>query len=234
MKIALLMIVFLLSSCVQVESPALSAEEEVKTRIAGASTQNVIKILQEKPNWLFAGDVCPMDVMPKTEKKLEYKAAGCAGNPEECLEKCRADDGNACYALSLLLNEQKAKELPETQALYLRACKLGIMSGCTNYAADMLNKNPGVEKTEKCAADTFEKTCEFNDSWGCAMYGQVWALGAGRPQNTEEALKYFQKTCAIFGSESPACQSARKFEEILKQINQPDEKTVKSKSLEQI
>lgn len=228
MKTALLIILFALSSCAQIKSPALSKEEE-KKRIAEAPTQNVINILQKKPNWLFTENACPVDIMPNIEKKIEYKAAVCAENPEKCLEKCQADDANACYALGLLLNEQRAKELPDTQALYLRACKLGIMSGCTNYAADLLNNNPGVEKTEKCAADTFEKTCERNDSWGCAMYGQVWALGSGRPQNSQEALKYFQKTCAIFGSESPACQSARKFEEIIKKTVQPDGEIKKSK-----
>ena len=215
MKIILLLIIFVTSACVHLKSPTLSKEEE-KKRIAEAKTQNVTNLLQTKPAWLFTGDACPADLMSGIEKKIEYKAIGCADNPDKCLEKCQSDDANACYALSLLIQEQKEKDSPDTQALHLRACKLGITSGCTNYAAGLLSLSPEDKKLEKCAADTFEKTCERNDSWGCTMYGQSWALGSGRPENTEEVLKYFQKTCNIFGSESPSCQSARKFEELIK------------------
>lgn len=218
MKSILLTIILSLSACAQIKPPTPS-KEEVKKRIAESQTQNVVKTLQQKPEWLFTGDVCPADIMPDVEKKIEYKAEGCADNPNKCLEKCRADDANACYALSLLLDEQRGKEEADSQALYLRACKLGIVSGCTNNAAGKLNIDSKDEKIAKCAADTFEKTCAREDSWGCAMYGESWALGLGRPENVEEALKYFQKACAKFGNDSPACQSARKSEEILKELS---------------
>ena len=131
--------------------------------------------------------------MPEIERKIEYQAAGCAGNPDKCLEKCHANDANACYALSLLLNEQREKEEADTRALYLRPCKLGIVSGCTNNAAGKLNIAPNDEKIAKCAADTFEKTCSRDDSWGCTMYGTAWALGSGRPENIDEALSIYKK-----------------------------------------
>lgn len=215
MRLVLLMAVMLFVNCAQFNFPALSKVDDEK-KIAEAQTKKVNENLQKKPEWLFTGDACPAVVMPEVEKKIEYKAVGCADNPDKCLEKCQADDANACYALSLLLNEQRGKEEADTQALYLRACKLGIVSGCTNNAAGKLNIAPKDEKIAKCAADTFEKTCAREDSWGCTMYGEAWALGLGRPENSDEALKYFQKACVKFGEESPACQSARKSEALLK------------------
>lgn len=227
MKSILLIIILSLSACAQFKSPTLS-KEEMKKRIAESQTQNVIKTLQQKPEWLFKDDVCPADIIPDFEKKIEYKAEGCADNPDKCLEKCQMDDANACYALSLLLDEQRGKEDADSQALYLRACKLGIVSGCTNNAAGRSNINFKDKKIAKCAADTFEKTCARDDSWGCTMYGESLALGLGRPENVEEALKYFQKACAKFGNDSPACQSARKSEEMLKKSEQSNKTLRKS------
>jgi len=218
MRLALLMLVLLFGNCAQFKFPALSKVDD-KKRIAEAQTQRVIENLQEKPEWLFTGDICPADVMPGFERKIEYKAAGCVDNPDKCLEKCQADDANACYALSLLLDEQRGKEEADTQALYLRACKLGVVSACTNNAAGKSNISPD-DKTAKCAADTFEKTCLRNDSWGCAMYGLALGNGLGRKPDTNEALKVLQKSCAISGNDSPACQSARKTEELIKKIEQ--------------
>ncbi len=180
MRIALLvMLIMLFVNCAQFEFPSLSKVDD-KKKIAEAQTKKVIETLKKKPEWLFTGDVCPADIMPAIEKKIEYKAAGCADNPDKCLEKCQADDANACYALSLLLDEQRGKEEADTQALYLRACKLGIVSGCTNNVAGKSNIAPDDDKTAKCAADTFEKACSRNDSWGCAMYGLALGNGLGR------------------------------------------------------
>lgn len=203
------------SNCSQFNSSAFFKVDD-KKRVAEAQTQKVIENLQKKPGWLFTGDACPADVMPEIEKKIEYKALGCVGNPDQCLEKCRTNDANACYALSLLLDEQRGKEETDTQALYLRACKLGIVSGCTNNAAGKLNIAPKDEKIAKCAADTFEKTCARDDFWGCTMYGEAWAIGLGRSENVEEAQKYFQKACVKFGEDSPACQAARKNQALIK------------------
>jgi len=216
MRLILLLTALLFNNCAQFKFPVLSKVDDKKI-IAEAQTQRVIENLQKKPEWLFTGDACPGDVMPEFERKIKYKAVGCADNPDKCLEKCQAEDANACYALSLLLDEQRGKEEIDTQALYLRACKLGIVSGCTNNAAGKSNINPD-DKTTKCAADTFEKACSRNDSWGCAMYGLALGNGAGRRQDTDEALKVLQKPCLIAGNDSPACQSARKTEEIIKKF----------------
>lgn len=156
MRLILMAIVLTCAACSQFKSSTHSKEENQKL-IAEAQTQSVIEKLQQKPEWLFTDDACPSDIMPEVERKIEYKALGCADKPEKCLEKCQDDDANACYALSLLLDEQRGKEAADTQALYLRACKLGVVSGCTNYAAGKSNIEPDNESALKCSAETFEK-----------------------------------------------------------------------------
>ena len=220
MKLALFIIIAILAGCNQFNPQTLRNSSDDKKRISEAQTQKVIEVLKRKPEWLFTGDVCPVDVMPDFERKIEYKALGCTDNPDKCLEKCQSDDANGCYALALLIDGQRGKEADDTQALYLRACKLGIVSGCTNYAAGKSNLTPNDEKTLKCAADTFEKTCFRDDSWGCSMYGLALGNGLGREQNTEEASKALQKACTIAGENSQACQSARKTEELIKRIEE--------------
>lgn len=218
MRIIFLVLVVLLFGCNQYNSQTVSISTNEKKRVAEAQTQRVIEILQKKPEWLFTGDACPTEVMPNYDRKIEYKALGCADNPDECLEKCKVDDANACYALSLLIDEQRGKEGDDTQALYLRACKLGIVSGCTNYAAGESNLNPEDKQTAKCSADTFEIACSKNDSWGCSMYGLALGNGLGREKNTEEAIKVLQKACTIANENSQACISARKTEELIKRV----------------
>jgi hypothetical protein len=208
MRLALLILITFIAGCSENKFPTLAKEDD-KKRISEAQIRKIIENLQKKPEWLFTGDACPSDLMPEVERKIEYKAVGCADNPDKCLEKCQAEDANACYALSLLINEQQGREDDNTQALYLRACKLGIVSGCTNNAATKANWDSIDEKTAKCVADTFEKTCLREDSWGCAMYGMALTLGSGRKQDNDEAIKYLQKACSKFGKDSPACQSAR-------------------------
>lgn len=148
------------------------------------------------------------------ESNIKYLSEGCADNPKSCLEKCKKDDGNACYSLALLIQKNRDIQDENSEALFLRSCKLGIVSGCTNRAAgiyELASKNS--EKT-KCAVDTFEKTCSLEDAWGCTMFGSVLASGDGRKKNTTEALTYFSKACAK-NEKAEACQRARQFEKLI-------------------
>jgi len=213
MRLVLLILILFLVGCAQ--SPNLSKEEN-KKRIAEAQTQSVLKALQEKPAWLFTGDVCPSEVMPEAETEVKFLAEGCAGNPDECLNKCRADDGNACYALALLVEEKHGSGKQETPPLYLRSCKLGVVSGCTNYAASKTNFDSMDAATTACVANSFEKTCGRNDAWGCNMYGQLLYLGLGRKQDTNKALETFQKACNVTDAEDAACVEARELEQLVR------------------
>jgi len=215
MRLALLIIALLFAGCAQFKSPTQLKEDD-KKQIAEAQTQNVINSLQGKPAWLFTGDACPADVMPETETEIKYLGEGCADDPDECLKKCEAEDGNACYSLAVLLEEKHGLGHVETPPLYLRSCKLGIVSGCTNYAASKTNFDSMDAPTTACAANTFEKACAKDDAWGCNMYGQFLLLGLGRKQDTDEALKTFQKACNATDVADSACVEARELEQMIR------------------
>lgn len=215
MKFKFLFLLVLLIGCSknksEFQTAPLSAKNDVKLE-----TQKVIENLQSKPQWLFPADACPVDVMPAVEHSIGYLGEGCAENPEIYLEKCQSNDGNACYSLALFLQDNQIHKTDYLEALFLRSCKLGIISGCTNNAAGFYDLDSKDSVKVKCAADTFEKTCSRNDPWGCAMYGIVLSSGVGREKNIKEALKYLHKACDESVDEGEACQQARQMEEQIK------------------
>lgn len=220
MKFLSLLLLIFVAGCNQFKSSIQPNSPEYKKKILGSRTQDVIENLKNKPDWLFTGDACPIEIMPESEQGIKFKAIGCADDPDRCLEKCKADDANSCYGLGLLLDEQRGKEGEDILALYLRACKLGIVSGCTNYAVGRSNLLPGDENIAKCAAQTFEKTCAKNDSWGCSMYGLVLGNGVGVEKNLDKAVEALKKSCAVSGENSDACRSSRKTEELIYRIKE--------------
>lgn len=170
--------------------------------------------LLAEPKWLFDGVACPMEIFPVQETKLNYRIESCGENPATCLNNCKNNDGNSCYALALLIQQKKGLDQDNSEALFLRACKLGMISGCTNRAAKLFDSED--EKTVTCAAKTFEKTCEKNDPWGCAMYGLALSLGAGIPQNNQKALEVLKQPCK-YKEEHDSCQAAKNLIEKIKE-----------------
>jgi hypothetical protein len=78
---------------------------------------------------------CPVDMMPARETRSNYFKGRCATTLEQCLGNCRAGDANDCYASALVL--QEIRNSPVSEALFPRACTLGVVSRCTNRAAVM-------------------------------------------------------------------------------------------------
>jgi len=215
MRLSLLIIALLFTGCAQFKS-STQINQDNKERVAESQTQNVINALQQKPEWLFTGEACPGDVMPEFETEIKFLTEGCADNPDECLKKCETGDGNACYSLALLLEEKHGLQQKETPPLYLRSCKLGIVSGCTNYAASKTNFDSMDAPTTACVANSFEKACAKDDAWGCNMYGQLLYLGLGRKQDTNKALETLQKACNVTDAADAACAEARELEQMIR------------------
>ena len=159
MKYIVITISLVFTSC-SVQSQKLEPQQ------MQSEASQVVSIIQNKPDWLESPDVCPSEIVPKFEKEIKYLDEGCENNPKQCLENCRNEDGNACYSLALFLQKQKGLVVEQANPLFFRACKFGIISGCTNLAAYKLDLESKDGKYSNCAADTFEKTCQMNDSWG--------------------------------------------------------------------
>jgi hypothetical protein len=186
-----------------------------KTELTTPEFESAYKTLLEKPKWLFVEDICPLDVFPKMEDENRYEFETCAKYADVCLEKCKGNDGAACYSLAVSIQRNKGLQQEISEFLFLRACKFGIISGCTNRSARILNDKTNDEKSLKCAADTFEKTCEKDDPWGCTMFGFILYRGISRPKDNERALQAFSKSCK-YGEEDEACVTAKELIEEIK------------------
>ena len=175
---------------------------------AADSTTVLNDLEADRPSWLFPADACPADVMSNRNVEVAYLGDRCLGALSACIARCRTKDANACYALALAVQSLKREMLSD--ALFLRACKLGVVSGCTNRAASMM------EEQQACAIRSFEKTCDRDDPWGCTMFGFYLVQGNGIAQDHERARAVFAKSCK-YGDEDEACRWAKG---ILKKIDQ--------------
>jgi len=188
---------FSFSGCGQIKPPL--PPEQLKIQ-----TLKVIENLRSKPDWLFPADACPVDILPKRAEKPKYLSDGCADSP-------------ACYSLALLVQEQTEIGNEISEALFLRSCKLGIVSGCTNRAAAMFESKKINSTAERCAVDTFEKACLLDDAWACTMYGFALLDGISREKNLKESDLILSRVCGLSSSpEHPACIKANELRNLIK------------------
>jgi len=172
--------------------------------VAAADAAKVLESLEAaKPDWLPDLAKCPADVMPARETRSDYFKQRCAASLERCVDSCRAGNAGDCYAAALVL--QEVRNNPVSEALFLRACSLGIVSGCTNRAAGMDKDNGGGNP---CAVQTFEKGCERNDPWACTMIGFYLLRGIGVAKDHGRARQALSKSCR-FGDTDQACGYAK-------------------------
>ncbi len=184
----------------------------------GGSADSPLERLIGRPAWLFPYAACPADVFPAVERPVTYLGDACAPDLGGCLERCRSEEANACYAAALRLQELHAPA-DDSEALFLRACRLGVASGCTNRAAGMIVEVPDASDRWQCANRTFEAMCEREDPWACTMWGGSLLRGRGTKRDVARAREILPKGCRL-GEDDPACVSAR---EALREAEQPPE-----------
>ena len=166
------------------------------------------RLLSERPAWLFSDfsvSQCPVDVFPGVEQPFTPDA--CTAGVQACVDHCQSKDGNACYALALHVQAQKGR--PDvSEALFFRACSLGIASGCTNRAAGLLTY-PTKFDPLPCANRTFEAMCDRDDPWACTMWGASLLHGRGIKRDVARAVQILPKGCRL-GADDEACVAARR------------------------
>jgi hypothetical protein len=211
-KLILITLIVFVSGCSLPFSPPKSIEKQLLSPEQIQDQFNLVKSnIQKKPEWLFPIEICPLDIMPDYETDSNYSVETCDINPLACYENCKNGNGNACYGLAVALQNNLGIEQVEAEALHLKACKLGITSGCTNRAAAKFNLEANNSEAIKCSVSTFEKTCEKNDPWGCTMFGFALAHGKGIEQDLDKSLSVLSKSCK-YGLEDEACQNAKDLE----------------------
>lgn len=94
----------------------------------------------------------------------------CETDSEACRAQCRDGDGDACFHLAITVQASRLAD-PRAHELFLRSCKLGLATGCTNWAAAAWVKTLGPSR--QCLTRVFENTCASGDSFGCGMVGRI-------------------------------------------------------------
>jgi hypothetical protein len=174
-------------------------------RLSPVSAADAAKLVEELeaswPDWLPKPEQCPADLMPAQEGSHQFSIESCSADVEQCLERCRAGDAGHCYSAALVM--QKVRNSLVSQALFLRACASGFVSGCTNRAAEM-----DSGRGESCAIRTYGLACDRNDPWACTMIGFHLARGIGVDKDHDRARKMLAKSCR-FGDDDDACRFAK-------------------------
>lgn len=180
---------------------------EVNTMMASAY---ISKIEPEKTKKLL--DTCPTELMDKAGNRnaiypyqdFQSNYKKCKENIMLCLGNCEDGLAQSCFNLAAFYDFEK-QDNETAQTLYQKSCSLGSVNGCTNRAAFLFNQNSN-QNSRDCYENSFVKTCQKGDAWGCKMYIRV--LKETNPKNKAEKLKHagelLKKAC-IQDSSSDAC-----------------------------
>jgi len=184
---------------------ALPTLSEAQNSPEQSEAMAVARAVLAKTQWVTEAQLCPTTVITKREATDHLAANDCKpGGLSSCLARCSGGVPGSCYWLAYALQQQDAP--PDSyESLYQRACKLGVMSGCTNRAAGILVATQGAdERAQSCAAATFEAVCAFDDPWACTVRALHLSRGMGVKQDTERALRVLAKSCK-YGAQDEAC-----------------------------
>jgi TPR repeat protein len=187
---------------------AFIAPESAFAQAASEEANRVASAVSKRTAWISELGECPAKLMPPIEASDQMRAKECRlGNFEACLAKCASGSPGACYWLANGLERQNA--LPEAvNALFQRSCRLGVVSGCTNRAASLLDEaDAGNTDAKACAVATFKLACERDDPWGCTMFASHLVRRDGVERNDALARQVLKKSCR-FGIKDQACVAA--------------------------
>ena len=139
-----------------------------------------------------AAMVCPADQLHDLD--THWARRDCAVDAATCRTACETDhDPGACMSLGIALEKSPVTAKDATSS-YLRACELGLASGCTNYAA-FLWKHNRKNAAAACAAAMFDKTCAVGDPFACGMVGRMIVDDATGPADLARGQARLEQAC---------------------------------------
>lgn len=152
-------------------------------------------------------DKCPADTSPKKpfEDTQNYTEAFeiCSEDAKGCYQRCTENHAYACYVSAQIV--QESNQYVAAEQLFQRACELGVPSACTNRAAGALNFLDKISLDQKqCITRTFEKSCAWDDPWGCTMYAKQIIEADQSERSYKRALEVLKKSCK-YGPKDEAC-----------------------------
>lgn len=125
--------------------------------------------------------------------RVWVRRTNCAGPDETCTRDCEANDASACMSIAVALEPDPAQR-DNANALFIRACELGLIAGCTNYAGFLWSSNRG-NAASACAQALFAKTCAVKDPFGCGMLGRMLIDDAKTPIEIAAGREKLEAAC---------------------------------------
>ncbi|UJR79694.1 tetratricopeptide repeat protein [Sandaracinus amylolyticus] len=142
---------------------------------------------------------CLADVIPVTpaSHSFVWRDHECGLGGPACVRACEAGDADACLAHAYGI-EAAGQDAQRTRPWYTRACRLGSLNGCTNWAAGFGTTEPTASEAA-CAARVFERTCAGREPWGCGMWGMALVYGRGVSPDASRGLAVLDRSCRELG-----------------------------------
>ncbi len=177
------------------------------TPAAPAARDHAFERLAAREPWLFTAEACPAVLIPASLPAFSFSLTGCDGaRLHDCLLECQRGAASFCYMAALEVQAAE-HDAAAAQALFLRSCRLGFASGCTNAAAGRIGPD---RQMDQCSVRTFRQICERSgDPWACTMFGAELARGESTARDPVRARTMLAKACRT-DEEDPACQAARR------------------------
>lgn len=150
-------------------------------------------------------EVCPSELVQSKDIEFENLTAECGETQNYCLKRCLKGSSDHCFGLANHFNISDGLSHEFSRPLYAKSCELGLASACTNVAAG-LKSHDGLDQAQ-CYTETFQKTCESDDPWGCTMYSVSLIYAEGTAKDLDKALSVLRRSCR-FGETDRACSTA--------------------------
>lgn len=133
---------------------------------------------------------------------------GCTTESTECRDACVAGNADACFSLAISMQTEHLPDAddPQVEARYVpyfeRACRLGLATGCTNWAAAQLfGETPPATR---CLYRMFERACEVGEPFGCSMTARILIEWPRTP--IDVWIGYQQLASACDANDGPPCR----------------------------
>jgi hypothetical protein len=176
------------------------------TAAAADARERALERLKAREAWLFTPEGCPADRIPAALPDFSFSPTTCRGGRlSDCLIECERGAASFCYHAAQEVLPAEV-DPAAAQALFLRSCRLGYPSGCTNAAAGRAREGGSMDE---CSVRTFDQICERSgDAWACTMLGGALFRGLGTSADPIRARKVLAKAC-LADQDDPACQAAK-------------------------
>jgi len=171
---------------------------------------DALRRLAAHPLWLPDPNGCPAKLLPANLETTWWDPlAARGGRLLHAIRGCERGAAQLCYAAAQEFADENPPS-PVGQSLFLRACRLGSASGCTNAAA-------GRPAQDDCAFATYEASCERGkDPWGCTMLGIALVKDA-KHHDIARARTILPRGCSA-DEDNPACRTAK---QVLESLDEP-------------